>query len=387
MSRLRVAGNVRTTMAASRVAQRLSNPMHPGAAAAVRTFATTRLAQRVSIMQHPGAAAARRTFATRLAVLRTGDALLGYGGLTIDTLFDREDPQLVLVSVEADDSPDTLFDGLSDDSLMAAADAVLEGYGADLAPTAGAARIGAAKLVPGAAARALFDSVSVGGWPDPARADASLQPSPGIKMRGQARLLATVLVVGDDGTVHVRIRGRAADNADLRGGHGTLVEEDADCYVARLPASRVETYVPFYPLNPRTPASVLCHAVALVWPEPLPLERVVVPSLATASMLPLLYDDDTVTVDGELIPLADPTYAVVPRDKRFVGPDCYAGGVSTMVLSFIASHPQMIDLPIFLVGAPLGFLFIWAGGNWTRVWRALPSEYGGPDRPPLSRLK
>ena len=62
--------------------------------------------------------------------------------------------QLVLVAVEADDSPDTLFDGLSDDSLMAAADAVLEGYGADLAPTAAAARIGAAKLVPGAAARA-----------------------------------------------------------------------------------------------------------------------------------------------------------------------------------------------------------------------------------------
>ena len=106
----------------------------------------------------PGAAAARRTIATtRLAVLRTGDALLGYGGLTQALWRNKEDgSQLVLVAVEADDSPDTLFDGLSDDSLMAAADAVLEGYGADLAPTAAAARIGAAKLVPGAAARAHF---------------------------------------------------------------------------------------------------------------------------------------------------------------------------------------------------------------------------------------
>ena len=83
---------------------------------------------------HPGAAAACRAFATRLAVLRTGDALLGYGGLTQALLRNKEDgSQLVLVAVEADDSPDTLFDGLSDDSLMAAADAVLEGYGADLA--------------------------------------------------------------------------------------------------------------------------------------------------------------------------------------------------------------------------------------------------------------
>ena len=86
---------------------------------------------------HPGAAAACRAFATRLAVLRTGDALLGYGGLTQALLRKKADgSQLVLVAVEADDSPDTLFDGLSDDSLMAAADAVLEGYGADLAPTA-----------------------------------------------------------------------------------------------------------------------------------------------------------------------------------------------------------------------------------------------------------
>ena len=205
----------------------------------------------------PGAAAARRTIATtRLAVLRTGDALLGYGGLTQALWRNKEDgSQLVLVAVEADDSPDTLFDGLSDDSLMAAADAVLEGYGADLAPTAAAARIGAAKLVPGAAARAHFDSVSTGGFVGPA-------------LWGQARLLATVLVVGDDGTVHVRIRGRAADNADLRGGGATLVDEDADGYIVSLPASRVETYVPFYPLNAQTPAPVLRHAIALVWPEP-----------------------------------------------------------------------------------------------------------------------
>ena len=65
---------------------------------------------------HPGAAAACRAFATRLAVLRTGDALLGYGGLTQALLRKKEDgSQLVLVAVEADDSPDTLFDGLSDD--------------------------------------------------------------------------------------------------------------------------------------------------------------------------------------------------------------------------------------------------------------------------------
>ena len=176
----------------------------------------------------PGAAAARRTIATtRLAVLRTGDALLGYGGLTQALWRNKEDgSQLVLVAVEADDSPDTLFDGLSDDSLMAAADAVLEGYGADLAPTAAAARIGAAKLVPGAAARAHFDSVSVstGGFVGPG---ARYEPA----LWGQARLLATVLVVGDDGTVHVRIRGRAADNADLRGGGATLVDEDADGYI------------------------------------------------------------------------------------------------------------------------------------------------------------
>ena len=95
----------------------------------------------------PGAAAARRTIATtRLAVLRTGDALLGYGGLTQALWRNKEDgSQLVLVAVEADDSPDTLFDGLSDASLMAAADAVLEGYGEDVAPTAEDARIGAAR--------------------------------------------------------------------------------------------------------------------------------------------------------------------------------------------------------------------------------------------------
>lgn len=355
---LQIVGSVRTTtMAASRVAQRLSNPMHPGAAAACRAFAT------------------------RLAVLRTGDALLGYGGLTQALLRRKEDgSQLVLVAVEADDSPDTLFDGLSDDSLMAAADAVLEGYGADLAPTAAAARIGAAKLVPGAAARAHFDSVSVstGGFVGPG---ARYEPA----LWGQARLLATVLVVGDDGTVHVRIRGRAADNADLRGGGATLVDEDADGYIVSLPASRVETYVPFYPLNAQTPAPVLRHAIALVWPEPLPLERVAVPPVAKGSMLPLLYGDDTLTVGGAKIPISDPTYAVVPRDKIFVGNACYFGGVSTMALSFLAAHPQMIS-PFCLLGVPVGFLSMMVGANWTHVWRALPPEYGGPDRPPLSRM-
>ena len=55
---LQIVGSVRTTtMAASRVAQRLSNLMHLGAPAACLAFAT------------------------RLAVLRTGNALLGYGGL------------------------------------------------------------------------------------------------------------------------------------------------------------------------------------------------------------------------------------------------------------------------------------------------------------------
>lgn len=330
----------------------------------------------------PGAAAARRTIATtRLAVLRTGDALLGYGGLTQALWRNKEDgSQLVLVAVEADDSPDTLFDGLSDDSLMAAADAVLEGYGADLAPTAAAARIGAAKLVPGAAARAHFDSVSVstGGFVGPG---ARYEPA----LWGQARLLATVLVVGDDGTVHVRIRGRAADNADLRGGGATLVDEDADGYIVSLPASRVETYVPFYPLNAQTPAPVLRHAIALVWPESLPLERVAVPPVAKGSMLPLLYGDDTLTVGGAKIPISDPTYAVVPRDKIFVGNACYFGGVSTMALSFLAAHPQMIS-PFCLLGVPVGFLSMMVGANWTHVWRALPPEYGGPDRPPLSRM-
>ena len=87
---LRVAVKVRTPMALSRAAR---VPMRPGAAAARRTIATT-----------------------RLAVLRTGDALLGYGGLTQALWRNKEDgSQLVLVAVEADDSPDTLFDGLSDD--------------------------------------------------------------------------------------------------------------------------------------------------------------------------------------------------------------------------------------------------------------------------------
>ena len=79
--------------------------------------------------------AARRAFAakTRLAVLRTGDALLGYGGIA-DAVFRREegDADLALVAVAADDAPGTLFDGVSDESLMSAADAVLEGYGEDV---------------------------------------------------------------------------------------------------------------------------------------------------------------------------------------------------------------------------------------------------------------
>ena len=227
--------------------------------------------------------------------------------------------------------------------------------------------------------RDSFDSVSTGGFVGPG---ARYEPA----LWGQARLLATVLVVGDDGTVHVRIRGRAADNADLRGGGATLVDEDADGYIVSLPASRVETYVPFYPLNAQTPAPVLRHAIALVWPESLPLERVAVPPVAKGSMLPLLYGDDTLTVGGAKIPISDPTYAVVPRDKIFVGNACYFGGVSTMALSFLAAHPQMIS-PFCLLGVPVGFLSMMVGANWTHVWRALPPEYGGPDRPPLSRMK
>ena len=78
-----------------------------------------------------------------------------------------------------------------------------------------------------AAARAHFDSVSVstGGFVGPG---ARYEPA----LWGQARLLATVLVVGDDGTVHVRIRGRAADNADLRGAGATLLDEEDEDVVA-----------------------------------------------------------------------------------------------------------------------------------------------------------
>ena len=170
--------------------------------------------------------AARRAFAakTRLAVLRTGDALLGYGGIA-DALFRREegDADLALVAVAADDAPGTLFDGVSDESLMSAADAVLEGYGEDVAPTAEDARVRAAKLVPGAAARARFDVVQTGGPLGFTGYDHTFAAGGW----GPARLLATVVRVGDDGAVDVRVPGRAADNGDL-GGRATLVEEDAD---------------------------------------------------------------------------------------------------------------------------------------------------------------
>ena len=328
--------------------------------------------------------AARRAFAakTRLAVLRTGDALLGYGGIA-DALFRGEegDVDLALVAVAADDAPGTLFDGVSDDSLMAAADAVLEGYGEDVAPTAEDARVGAAKLVPGAAARARFDVVRTGGPLDDGGVFVQTFAAGGW---GPARLLATVVRVGDDGAVDVRVPGRAADNGDL-GGRATLVEEDADGYVARLPADRVDTYARFYALNPQAPRRVLRHAVALVWPEPLPLERVELSR--KGGVFALLDGDVALSVDGRRVPLADPTYAVVPRDKRFGGLVCYAVGLSTLVGSIMAAHPNVGGSPLFLVGALPGLASMWAGGNWTSVWRALPAAYGGPDRPPLSRMK
>ena len=327
--------------------------------------------------------AARRAFAakTRLAVLRTGDALLGYGGIA-DALFRREegDADLALVAVAADDAPGTLFDGVSDESLMSAADAVLEGYGEDVAPTAEDARVRAAKLVPGAAARARFDVVQTGGPLGFTGYDHTFAAGGW----GPARLLATVVRVGDDGAVDVRVPGRAADNGDL-GGRATLVEEDADGYVARLPADRVDTYARFYPLNPQAPRRVLRHAVALVWPEPLPLERVELSR--KGGVFALLDGDVALSVDGRRVPLADPTYAVVPRDKRFGGLVCYAVGLSTLVGSIMAAHPHVGGSPLFLVGALPAVASMWAGGNWTRVWRILPAAYGGPDRPPLSRMK
>ena len=327
--------------------------------------------------------AARRAFAakTRLAVLRTGDALLGYGGIA-DALFRREegDADLALVAVAADDAPGTLFDGVSDESLMSAADAVLEGYGEDVAPTAEDARVRAAKLVPGAAARARFDVVQTGGPLGFTGYDHTFAAGGW----GPARLLATVVRVGDDGAVDVRVPGRAADNGDL-GGRATLVEEDADGYVARLPADRVDTYARFYPLNPQAPRRVLRHAVALVWPEPLPLERVELSR--KGGVFALLDGDVALSVDGRRVPLADPTYAVVPRDKRFGGGVCYAVGFSTLVGSIMAAHPHVGGSPLFLVGALPAVASMWAGGNWTRVWRILPAAYGGPDRPPLSRMK
>ena len=327
--------------------------------------------------------AARRAFAakTRLAVLRTGDALLGYGGIA-DALFRREegDADLALVAVAADDAPGTLFDGVSDESLMSAADAVLEGYGEDVAPTAEDARVRAAKLVPGAAARARFDVVQTGGPLGFTGYDHTFAAGGW----GPARLLATVVRVGDDGAVDVRVPGRAADNGDL-GGRATLVEEDADGYVARLPADRVDTYARFYPLNPQAPRRVLRHAVALVWPEPLPLERVELSR--KGGVFALLDGDVALSVDGRRVPLADPTYAVVPRDKRFGGVVCYAVGFSTLVGSIMAAHPHVGGSPLFLVGALPAVASMWAGGNWTRVWRILPAAYGGPDRPPLSRMK
>ena len=327
--------------------------------------------------------AARRAFAakTRIAVLRTGDALLGYGGIA-DALFRREegDADLALVAVAADDAPGTLFDGVSDESLMSAADAVLEGYGEDVAPTAEDARVRAAKLVPGAAARARFDVVQTGGPLGFTGYDHTFAAGGW----GPARLLATVVRVGDDGAVDVRVPGRAADNGDL-GGRATLVEEDADGYVARLPADRVDTYARFYPLNPQAPRRVLRHAVALVWPEPLPLERVELSR--KGGVFALLDGDVALSVDGRRVPLADPTYAVVPRDKRFGGVVCYAVGFSTLVGSIMAAHPHVGGSPLFLVGALPAVASMWAGGNWTRVWRILPAAYGGPDRPPLSRMK
>ena len=327
--------------------------------------------------------AARRAFAakTRLAVLRTGDALLGYGGIA-DALFRREegDADLALVAVAADDAPGTLFDGVSDESLMSAADAVLEGYGEDVAPTAEDARVRAAKLVPGAAARARFDVVQTGGPLGFTGYDHTFAAGGW----GPARLLATVVRVGDDGAVDVRVPGRAADNGDL-GGRATLVEEDADGYVARLPADRVDTYARFYALNPQAPRRVLRHAVALVWPEPLPLERVELSR--KGGVFALLDGDVALSVDGRRVPLADPTYAVVPRDKRFGGVVCYAVGFSTLVGSIMAAHPHVGGSPLFLVGALPAVASMWAGGNWTRVWRILPAAYGGPDRPPLSRMK
>ncbi|KAH8060370.1 hypothetical protein JL721_9132 [Aureococcus anophagefferens] len=281
--------------------------------------------------------AARRAFAAkaRIAVLRTGDALLGYGGIA-DALFRGADGDvdLALVAVAADDSPGTLFDGVSDDSLMAAADAVLEGYGEDVAPTAEDAGGGSAKLVPGAAARARFDNVQTGGPLGFTGYDHTFAAGGW----GPARLLATVVRVGDDGAVDVR-----------------------------------------------APRRVLRHAVALVWPEPLPLERVELSR--KGGVFALLDGGVALSVDGRRVPLADPTYAVVPRDKRFGGLVCYAVGLSTLVGSIMAAHPNVGGSPLFLVGALPAVASMWAGGNWTSVWRALPAAYGGPDRPPLSRMK
>ena len=334
----------------------------------VTSSAPPRLAQvvggRTTAAQPAPGAAVRVCF----AVLNPDD-LLGDGGLNglhgalsaFGTRGNHLDGELALVCVDVDDSLETRFKGLRDDSLVNAAGEVKRARAGETQRKFEAERDAALsreKLRQGAAV-----SVSDGG-----------SAGQGSVSYGSGQLVGTCKKLHHDGRIDVAFSGDSHAFGDLRvpGSGCHLVDEAQDSneynaanfgvsqysyfcpiqqrtvilaessYTASVPANRVQAYTQYQTITTRATLQTLRRSLALVWPEPLSsaditLRRcdtgatVGINEMAThevwrpdmvwhgqrsiremISTREVILGKVEVLIGGRSVPVVDPTCAVVP---------------------------------------------------------------------------
>lgn len=280
------------------------------------------------------------------AVINPDDLLLGLGGFVgaRRAIAGAAHGQLALVAVDTDDSHSTLFEGVKDDSLINAADEVVQRmWGRKLesltdhvdikARDAAHGFLTARKLQAGAAALVRVDRVySHIGAGLPGDLYHSTTNAPG-------RLQGVVDTLHDDGSIDVRLSGHSRTMGDIEDRPEgpdacRLVREieSENAFVANVKSPRVAAYIQHQPVISGTFLKTLRYSLALIWPEPVRLEDIQLRSCTGGgealtdrqlgvrmTLRDILEGDVDVFVKGQRVPVLDPSYAVTPTNEMLKG--------------------------------------------------------------------
>eukprot|EP01046_Picozoa_sp_COSAG06_P003885 COSAG06_NODE_155_length_21876_cov_22.287643_18_plen_348_part_00 len=243
----------------------------------------------------PAAAAAAVSAATgdgrappvRLVVMNPDELLLGRGlkgawqessNATYERAW-RTANQLALVAVDTGDGSSTLFEGVSDEGLIDAADEVLQrmrgetfrSHDETAKRDAAHSQRSATKLQVGGVVSVKADRINsiLQTTPHPPSAFGpieTVESAPG-------QLQGLVEALHDNGNVDVLLRGESWTLGDLEDSpyFCRLVSEFEGGFVVNLHPARVTAYAQHQPVVSRTFLATLHYSLALVWPEPVQL--------------------------------------------------------------------------------------------------------------------